>query len=178
MVTCAVSSTRVVVNSSRRIGKSRAVPSAQFTYAASLQASARDFCARSTMTSASLPHNVAPPKAFAPLSARSLKGRETRTLSLFLSSTMLACAFGFVTATTSTESNTLPSTSSSKSKFSPNGGNNGGGGSSKPLGSVLSNRKNAEEDIRQLEEEAANNPYEVSFAFYCETYRKRLQLIR
>lgn len=160
MVACAASSTRAVVNSCR-LGKSK---TAQFNYVSSAQASGLGGCKGSHLIS----HSTVcprPPRAVAPLLTERLKGRETRNLPLLLSSAIMACSLGFVTAERSTRSDSLSATSTSaKSRFGPSMGGNGGGSSSKPLGAVSNKRATAEKDIQRLEEEAATDPYEVSDA--------------
>lgn len=71
-----------------------------------------------------------------------------------LLSAALALSFGYAT---SSAGDTGSSGSGSGAKF----GRGGGGGPGKPYSSILSTRQSAEEDVRKLEEEAAQKPYTV-----------------
>eukprot|EP00980_Cylindrotheca_fusiformis_P005170 scaffold1101_cov123-Cylindrotheca_fusiformis.AAC.8 len=162
MGSCVASSTRAVV-STCRIGKSRTVQSAQFHSVPSIQASGSKGCLLgSQVISPARVFNTGAPKWFAPLSIEVQKEREMGASSLVLSSAILLFSFAFITGGTTNGSDSLPAPSNSETKLSPNGQNSGGGGFSKPLAATTNGEKNAEEDVRRLEEEAARDPYEVS----------------
>jgi hypothetical protein len=74
---------------------------------------------------------------------------------LLLSSAALAFSLGYASSRSAGE--TGSSGSGSGAKF----GRSGGGGPGKPYSSILSTRQSAEEDVRKLEEEAAQKPYTV-----------------
>lgn len=175
MATCAAaSSTRLVVNTSCRVRKTRTLASSQlaFTGSSTQQVRCHSFESRCTVPGGSptslFSHSLR--SSFAPLPATALaadfceaqyQGRQTyRELSL--SAAALALTLGFAAANSSTSSDNGSSISSSK--LSRKGGGSGGGNGDKPLSSVFASREKAEEDVRKVEEDAVQNPYMVSWA--------------
>ena len=115
-----------------------------------------------------LPHGLVARYSLAPLSISALAGVSTlqgqknhSNSREALSAVVLAFTLGFVAATTSPTSEHV--SSGSGAKFSRRGGGSGG---PKNVGSIYSGRQRAEEDIRELEEEALHNPYTVSFCAF------------
>jgi hypothetical protein len=114
---------------------------------------------KSKFASRTLSRKIAPNTS---LATRALSSEVDRVLleqegwsnKALLLSAALALSFGYAT---SSAGDTGSSGSGSGAKF----GRGGGGGPGKPYSSILSTRQSAEEDVRKLEEEAAQKPYTV-----------------
>lgn len=174
MATCAASSTRLAVTSSCRVRKTRTLASAQLSLSGGSPSWGRysSFHSHSSVArrkiSTPLSHSNAAKHSLSTLSTNAAaalcceaQDRETQSFNhLFLSSAMLVFTLGFVTATASPATDPGSSGPSSGANLSHKGG--GGGGPLKPYTSAFGARKNAEEDVRQVEEEAKKDPYTVS----------------
>lgn len=186
MAACTTYSNRMVVNTSCRIrSRSRTLPSTQRSTFSKTKSkltchqSFRSIPTRSHVTSTSNMMYQNSQKSFTTLVSNT-QDQERTNFHVLLSSTVLAFAFGIFSASTTTTTqrhhDPLSSVGSgSNSNYYNNlkqqqagngrrGSGGGGGGSGKKYSKVLASvvsQKDAEQDIRQVEIESVQNPYEV-----------------
>ena len=168
MASCASSSTRLVVTTSCRVNRGMITPthpSTQLHLSGSASSnnpyhSLHTYVDNSNFVSRTLSRKIASNTSLATRALSSevygvpLEQVGWNYKTLLLSSAALALSFGYATSSTG---ETGSSSSGSGAKFS----RGGGGGPGKPNSSILSTRQSAEEDVRKLEEEAAQKPYTV-----------------
>jgi hypothetical protein len=170
MASCASSSTRLVATTSCRVNRGMRTPTHPATQlhlsgSASSNSRYRSFHTypdnSNKFVSRTLSRKITPKT---PLATRALSSAVNEVpleeegwsyKVLLISSAALAFSLGYATSRSAGE--TGSSASGSGAKF----GRNGGGGPGKPYSSSLSTRQSAEEDVRKLEEEAAQKPYTV-----------------
>jgi hypothetical protein len=169
MASCASSSTRLVVTTSCRVNRGMRTPthpSTQLHLSGSASSNSRyhslhTYPDKSKFVSRTLSRKIAPKTSLATRALSSevnevpLEQEGWSYKALLLSSAALAFSLGYASSRSAGE--TGSSGSGSGAKF----GRSGGGGPGKPYSSILSTRQSAEEDVRKLEEEAAQKPYTV-----------------